>query len=114
MMELLRLLLLTGAVGLVYWLALCALKVMPWGIKCLAILGCMSVLTGCATAPRVERVDVPVQVPCRVTIPEEPVYATAALAADASIWEQAKALLAERKQRIAYTTKIQAAARSCQ
>ena len=72
-------------------------------------------LAGCATAQRVpERVEIPVQVPCRVTVPPEPVWATAALTKDAGIFDQAKALLAERAQRRAYEAKLEAAARSCQ
>lgn len=71
-------------------------------------------LAGCATAPRVERVEIPVPVPCRVQVPEAPVWATASLAPDAGIWDQAKALLAERQQRMAYEAKLEAAARACQ
>lgn len=71
-------------------------------------------LAGCATQPRLERVEVPVPVPCRVAVPDHPVFATEGLPASAGIWEQAKALLAERQQRIAYEAKLEAAAKACQ
>lgn len=70
------------------------------------------VLAGCASEP--QRVEVAVPVPCRVEVPPEPVWATAALAADADIWDQVKALLAERRQRIGYEDQLLAAARACQ
>lgn len=80
----------------------------------LAALALAAVLCGCSTTPRAERVEVPIQVPCRVTVPEEPVYATSTLTAQSTIWDQAKALLAEIQQRRAYTAKLHAAARACQ
>lgn len=69
-------------------------------------------LAGCETVP--QRVLVPVAVPCKVDMPKPPVWATAALAADAGIWDQVKALLAERKQRIGYELELEAALRACQ
>lgn len=83
---------------------------MRWVVVALAM-----ALAGCASTPHVpERVEVPIQVPCRVTVPPEPVWATATLAKDASIFDQVKALLSERRQRIAFEAKLDAAARSCQ
>lgn len=77
-------------------------------IAALAIL----VLTGCG--PRIpERVLVPVEVLCKVDVPQEPVWATKALPADADIFDQVRALLAERKQRIAYERLLRAAVMSC-
>lgn len=69
-------------------------------------------LAGCASAP--QRVEVAVPVPCRVTVPPEPSWATAALADNATIWDQVKALLAERRQRMAYEDQLRAAAQACQ
>lgn len=72
-------------------------------------------LAGCASGPRVpDRVEVPIQVQCKVTVPPEPVWATSTLAKDAGIFDQVKALLSERRQRMAYESKLEAAARSCQ
>lgn len=68
-------------------------------------------LSGCQTIP--EKVLVPVSVPCRVVKPKEPKWATAGLKADASIWEKVQALLAERRQRIAYEAVLNAAIESC-
>lgn len=69
-------------------------------------------LAGCG--PRIpERVLVPIEVPCKVDEPAEPAWATKALHADADIFDQVKALLAERKQRIAYERLLKAAVRSC-
>ncbi|MFG5410363.1 hypothetical protein ABXN37_22535 [Piscinibacter sakaiensis] len=53
------------------------------------------------------------QVPCRVTLPPRPVYATEALSSDAGIYDQVRALLAERRQRMAYEAQLEAAARAC-
>lgn len=68
-------------------------------------------LAGCACLP--ERVEIPVPVPCRVTLPAAPAWATESLADDAGIWEQVRALLAERRQRIGFETQLRAAATAC-
>ncbi len=70
------------------------------------------VLTGCG--PRVpERVLVPVEVLCKVDVPPEPAWATKSLTADADIFDQVRALLAERRQRIGYERLLRAAVESC-
>lgn len=71
----------------------------------------MVALAGCETVPK--RVLVPVAMPCKVDVPKPPVWATSLLAADAGIWDQAKALLAERKQRIGYEVELVAAIKAC-
>ena len=76
-----------------------------------AMAACVA-LAGCASMP--QRYEVPVQVPCRVTVPEKPVWATESLAPGADIFDQVKALLAERRQRQAYELKLEAAAKACQ
>lgn len=60
-----------------------------------------------------EKVLVPVPVPCRVDMPAKPVWATQALRADADIFDQVKALLAERRQRQAYERLLEAAIAGC-
>lgn len=70
-------------------------------------------LTGCATAPPA-RVEIPVPVMCRVEMPASPAWATESLAPDAGIWDQVKALLAEREQAAGYIAELRAAASSCQ
>lgn len=72
----------------------------------------MVALSGCETVPK--RVLVPVPVSCKVDMPKPPVWATDALASDAQIWDQVKALLAERKQRIGFQIELEAALRACQ
>lgn len=68
-------------------------------------------LAGCTAT--VERVEIPVLVPCRIVAPAEPAWATESLAPDAGIWEQVRALLAERRQRIGYEAQMLAAIESC-
>ena len=68
-------------------------------------------LAGCTCVPT--RVEIPIPVPCRVTPPAEPVWATESLSGAAGIWEQVRALLAERRQRIGYETQLRAAATAC-
>lgn len=69
-------------------------------------------LAGCqATMPKT--VEIPVAVPCDVLLPAKPVWATESLRPDAGIFEQVKALLAERRQREGYEVLLEAAATSC-
>lgn len=73
-------------------------------------------LGGCAhTEPRVvyREVKTVVPVPCRVTLPDEPAYATADLSLDAPLFDMVRALLVEREQRKADQVEARAAARSC-
>jgi hypothetical protein len=77
--------------------------------------GAILSLTGCADmAPKVLEVKVPVQVPCKVDLPQRPVFAVDGLPIGADIWEQMKALRAERKQRQGYEAELEAAVRACQ
>lgn len=72
---------------------------------------------GCATReapPRVERVEVPVAVPCKVAMPPRPALATDSLALGAPIWDQTRALRAERKELRAYVVKLEAVISGCQ
>lgn len=72
-------------------------------------------LAGCAsTAPRVKEVLVPVSVPCKAAIPDRPSLAVDSLPIGAGIWEQMKALRAERNQRQGYEKELEAAIQSCQ
>ena len=68
-------------------------------------------LSGCAAekvVTRVERVEVPVSVPCRPAA-----LATDALALDAGIWDQMRALRAERLQLRGYAVRLEAALAGC-
>ena len=59
------------------------------------------------------KVDVAVREKCVVELPPEPAWKVDALPADASLFEQAKAILAEIPQRIDYENKVKAAATKC-
>lgn len=65
-------------------------------------------LTACSTtAPRVQEVLVPIQVPCKIDKPTKPDFAVDTLGIDANIFEKVKALLAERKQRMGYEKELE-------
>ncbi|MDT3720365.1 hypothetical protein [Pseudomonas oryzihabitans] len=78
------------------------------------------VVAGCAgqpvpePEPRVVRVEVPVQVPCRVKSPAVPAWAAEGLLKEDSLEVKVRALLAERRQRIGYERELVAAVASCQ
>lgn len=86
----------------------------------LALALCMAVMAGCAgrpvadPEPRVVRVEVPVPVPCRVTIPMAPAWASAALRKGDDLETKVRALVAEREQRMGFEAVLLAAASSCQ
>lgn len=86
----------------------------------LALALCMVVLAGCAgrpvadPEPRVVRVEVPVPVPCRVTIPLAPAWTTEGLRKGDDLETKVRALIAEREQRIGFEALLLAAAKSCQ
>lgn len=71
-------------------------------------------LAGCASlTPKVQEVKVPVPVPCKVDSPERPAFAVDGLPSGSGIWEQMKALRAERMQRMGYERELEAAVRAC-
>ncbi|MDU9397945.1 MULTISPECIES: hypothetical protein [unclassified Pseudomonas] len=75
----------------------------------------LGLLAGCvapAVPPPME-VRVPVPVPCRVELPAAPAFAVSALALDAPIDQQMKALRAERLQRMGYERELVAALDAC-
>ena len=75
------------------------------------LLACLALAACAETPPPTAKIAVPVD--CTVTMPERPTWATDALPRDAGVYDKVKALLAEREQRIAYETKLEAVARSC-
>lgn len=84
------------------------------------IVGMVVALAGCAgrpvaePEPRVVRVEVPVQVPCRVKAPAVPAWAAEGLRKEDSLEVKVRALLAERRQRIGYERELAAVAIACQ
>ncbi|MEJ8320452.1 hypothetical protein WKI39_17155 [Pseudomonas psychrotolerans] len=83
------------------------------------VVGMLVALAGCGAQPvaepepRVVRVEVPVQVPCRVKVPAVPAWAAEGLRKEDSLEVKVRALLAERRQRIGYERELVAAVASC-
>lgn len=84
------------------------------------IAGILVALAGCAgqpvaePEPRVVRVEVPIQVPCRVKAPAVPAWSAQGLRKEDSLEVKVRALLAERRQRIGYERELVAAVAICQ
>ena len=76
-------------------------------------------VVGCATTQPpviktvIQKVEVPIAVPCKVTIPNKPDYNFEKLTVDQDIFEKTKALLADRKLSQGYETDLDAALNSC-
>jgi hypothetical protein len=90
--------------------------VLPLAVAAFALL-----LSSCGSVPKPD----PVIVPCRVEIPQQPVYPFDVMKSPEQMraegltdfqiaWEQVTTLLADRKVRIAYQRELKAAAESCQ
>lgn len=81
-------------------------------VLCLALAGC----AGRVVEPpesTVVRVEVPVQIPCRIERVRRPVFAVDVLPIGASIDEQMRALRADRRQRQGYEARLEAAVEAC-
>lgn len=69
-------------------------------------------LSGCVTmAPK--EVKVPVAVRCEVDMPREPAWATKTIKPETGIFDQVKALLAEREQSRGYQDELRSALQEC-
>lgn len=85
----------------------------------LMLLMVLFALAGCAgqpvaePEPRIVRVEVPVQVPCKAPHIAVPAWAAAELKAADSLEVKVRALLAERRQRIGYERELLAASEAC-
>lgn len=80
----------------------------------LAISGLLAVfLAGCGTTRIPDVVRVPVPVPCEVAVPAEPEWAVVDLTPRSTIYEKVRALLAERRQRVAYEAQLRATIEAC-
>lgn len=79
------------------------------------LIAAVLVLTGCATAPRVEiqTVKVPVPVECREPTPDRPSMPTEVLAEGADPFDLLRASLAEIDRREGYEVKLVAALENC-
>ncbi|AZD47547.1 hypothetical protein [Pseudomonas chlororaphis] len=82
----------------------------------LLLLGFVVLLAGCAGREpevRTVRVEVPVQMPCRLPVVAVPAWATDSIKKTDSLELKVRALLAERRQRIGYERELLASSRSC-
>jgi len=76
-------------------------------------------LTGCATTTppgiktEIQRVEVPVPVPCKAVVPIKPDFNFDKLTVDKDIFEKSQALLADRLLSKGYETELLAALNSC-
>jgi hypothetical protein len=87
-----------------------------WLTRSFSALLVLAALSGCAgqvPEPRVVRVEVPVQVPCRVPDVAVPPWAASTLRKADSLEVKVRALLAERRQRIGYERELLAANAAC-
>ncbi|MGF6694744.1 hypothetical protein M2318_004833 [Metapseudomonas resinovorans] len=84
------------------------------------VLGLCIALAGCVgqpivePEPRIVRVEVPVQVPCKVKEVAVPPWASAGLQKADSLEVKVRVLLAERRQRIGYERELVAAQKACE
>jgi len=76
-------------------------------------------LSGCASTRRpepqlrIQRVEVPIPVPCVREMPQRPASPVEALTPDAALGDMIKALLAERRLRESYVGEIEAILQAC-
>ena len=75
-------------------------------------------LAGCATTEPVintviQKVEIPIEVPCKATIPDKPDFNFDKLTTDQDIFDKTKAVLADRKLHLGYEAELLAALNSC-
>jgi hypothetical protein len=78
-----------------------------------AALGVLGGLTGCAGAPQIQEVKVPVPVECREQVPARPVMPTDALSPADTLDRKTSAALAEIDLREGYEGKLLTALQGC-
>jgi hypothetical protein len=76
------------------------------------------ILSACATDKPViqtviQRVEIPISVPCKADIPATPTFNFDTITVDKDIFEKSKALLADRQLQKAYSGELLAALKSC-
>jgi len=75
-------------------------------------------LSGCATTDPVintviQKVEVPIEVPCKAIVPTKPDFNFDKVTLDQDVFEKTKALLADRKLHQGYEIELLAALNSC-
>jgi hypothetical protein len=75
-------------------------------------------LVGCATDPViktvVQKVEVPIAMPCKAIIPVSPNYVFGTLSPNDNLYDKTRALVADRKLSLGFETELLAALRSCE
>ena len=61
----------------------------------------------------VQKVEIPISVPCKAEIPPVPLFNFGSLTIDQDIYDKNKALLADRELYVGYTAELLAALKSC-
>lgn len=85
----------------------------------LLILVSFLAIAGCATDTPpgintvIQRVEVPIAVPCKAEIPVKPTFNFDKLTVEQDIFDKSKAALADRKLHLGYETELLAALNSC-
>lgn len=85
----------------------------------LLILASVIVFAGCATTTPpgintvIQKVEIPIAVPCKVEIPARPEFNFDKLSPDQDVFDKTKALLADRKLHIGYETELSVALIAC-
>jgi hypothetical protein len=76
-------------------------------------------LVGCATDTPpgintvIQKVEIPIAVPCKAEVPAKPDFNFDKLTVDQDVFDKSKAVLADRKLHIGYETELLAALNSC-
>jgi hypothetical protein len=75
-------------------------------------------ISGCATDGPVintviQRVEVPIEVPCKAVVPTAPDLNFGKVTVDQDVFDKTKALLADRKLQLGYETELLTALNSC-
>lgn len=83
-------------------------------IKSFILISSILILSACSFIPqKIKEVQVPVAIPCKITPPNKPDFAVDNLGINEDIFNQVKALLAEREQRKGYELELEAAIKAC-
>lgn len=76
-------------------------------------------LSACASAPApvlaplIQKVEIPIPVPCKVDVPKKPDFNFNNLTQEQDIFEKTRAILADIRLHFAYETELLAALNSC-
>jgi hypothetical protein len=85
----------------------------------LLALSLVALLSACASgpppimAPLIQKVEIPIPVPCKVAIPKAPTFNFDELNIDQDIYEKVRALLVDRKLHLGYEVELSAALNAC-